>query len=96
MGFERVKEEIKRHKLLYSIFIGDFNARIANFDSNIDSVISSNNRQRKSKDKTTNTRVKDLIKTATDHMYTVTNGNFQSDLEGEFTFNNNNGSSVMD
>jgi Reverse transcriptase (RNA-dependent DNA polymerase)/Endonuclease-reverse transcriptase len=76
------------------LIIGDMNARIGDF--NPPQTDPEDFTQRKSKDKLSNKRGKSLINFMNQSGWNVLNGYTNSDREGEFTFTNANGSSVID
>lgn len=72
------------------LIFGDFNARIGNYQN------TSTDRDRKSKDKSVNSRGKYLISYLNNNNLIVLNGATESDSTGNFTFSNKNGCSVID
>jgi len=78
------------------ILLGDFNARIGNGNNDLylnDAIDNIPNRQ--SKDLTCNGNGKKLLRFCDDFNFLVLNGRF-NDFEGDFTFSNANGNSVID
>jgi hypothetical protein len=73
-----------------TIVIGDFNARIGNFNPSL------SNYDRVSKDSVVNARGRRLISLINIHNFSILNGCTKSDATGEFTFVNRNGSSCID
>jgi hypothetical protein len=81
----------------HCIVIGDMNARIGNYQSPSimeDNISISNTRN--SKDKVVNSRGRMLKNYLTSSFLKIMNGSTLSDPDGEFTFTNRNGSSVID
>jgi hypothetical protein len=80
----------------HCIILGDMNARIGLYQTLDITVNCSQGSTRPSKDKIVNTRGRHLIRYLNQHFLQVINGTTQSDSQGEFTFTNKNGSSVID
>jgi hypothetical protein len=76
------------------LIIGDMNARIGDFTP--PATLNDDNSERKSKDKVTSGRGRKLINVITENGLCVLNGTKCGDPNGEFTFNNANGASVVD
>lgn len=77
------------------IIVGDFNSRIGQYQ-NISMSRDPEIQCRSTKDMVVNARGKELIEYLDDSNLTVLNGKCTSDQDGQYTFCNNNGSSVID
>jgi hypothetical protein len=74
--------------------IGDFNARLGGWQSCLQEELGLN--PRTSKDPTSNSRGKKLIKLSEENGWVICNGARKGDTNGELTFTNANGGSVID
>jgi hypothetical protein len=96
MSFQEIFERLDWDSN-HCVLIGDMNARVGKYQtSSITDDNSSISYSRESKDTVVNSRGKRLISYLTNSFLKILNGSCKSDTEGEFTFNNKNGSSVID
>jgi hypothetical protein len=80
----------------HCIILGDMNARIGPYQNVGIMVNPTQDNTRPSKDKIVNTRGRNLVRYLNRNFVQVINGTTQSNDQGEFTFTNKNGSSVID
>ncbi len=92
--FQNIQNNTKHEETL--ILLGDLNARIGNFENEIQDLDDTPLDSRKSKDITVNKRGRILIDIIIDFDLKILNGTTESDREGEVTFLNSNGTSVID
>jgi len=91
---DTIKNFLDQHK--NGIIIGDLNARVGHYQNYDISDLANNNIKRESKDIKINSRGRELMKILNGTDFKILTGYTESDVEGEFTFCNTNGSSVID
>lgn len=92
--FDQFLQSVEENSVAPKIIIGDFNARIGNTNNTISEEL--NECGRNSKDEIINKRGEKLLLTVQENGWQLINGTTKGDPNGEFTFANHNGFSVVD